>query len=204
MKLRQLEEILEEVEVFSEPKIQYEQYPTTPHLAARMLFTAHSTFDDIEGKCIVDLGIGCGVLTIGSAVLGAGYNIGFDIDMDAISVAEQNLADFEIEADIVLCDVENIQTAKLQADTVFMNPPFGTKVKGIDMIFLKKATEIADVVYSLHKTSTREYIVKKAQEWGFKCEVLAQLRYDLKNTYKFHKKKSVDIEVDFIRLARKS
>jgi predicted RNA methylase len=52
-------------------------------------------------------------------------------------------------------------------------------------------------VYSLHKTSTREHIVKKAQDWGVKATVLAQLRYDLKGgKYKHHKKDTLDIEVD--------
>jgi len=31
-------------------------------------------------------------------------------------------------------------------------------------------------------------------------EVLAELRWDIPQLYKFHKKKSVDIEVDFIRV----
>jgi predicted RNA methylase len=30
-------------------------------------------------------------------------------------------------------------------------------------------------------------------------EVIAELRWDINQMYKFHKKKSVDIEVDFIR-----
>ena len=39
----------------------------------------------------------------------------------------------------------------------------------------------------------------------FQChnrQVLAELRYDLPSTYKFHKKASVDIEVDFIRFVK--
>ena len=31
------------------------------------------------------------------------------------------------------------------------------------------------------------------------CEILAELRYGLPNTFRCHKKNSVDIEVDFIR-----
>lgn len=50
-------------------------------------------------------------------------------------------------------------------------------------------------VYSLHKTSTREYIGKQAAKWGAKMEVVAELRYNLPATYKVHKKKSVDIKV---------
>jgi predicted RNA methylase len=31
---------------------------------------------------------------------------------------------------------------KIIVDTVIMNPPFGTKMKGIDSIFLEKAFEV--------------------------------------------------------------
>lgn len=78
----------------------------------------------------------------------------------------------------------------LKADTVIMNPPFGTRQKGVDMEFLRAASQLTlNSIYSLHKSSTREYIAKFAQrELGLKkAEVLAQLRYDLPATYKFHK-----------------
>lgn len=39
---------------------------------ACMLYTIQSTFDDIKGKVVADLGCGCGVLSIGAAILGAG------------------------------------------------------------------------------------------------------------------------------------
>ena len=42
-------------------------------------------------------------------------------------------------------------------DTVLLNPPFGTRIKGTDMMFLKVASELTkNAVYSLHKTTTRE------------------------------------------------
>jgi predicted RNA methylase len=52
-----------------------------------------------------------------------------------------------------------------------MNPPFGTRRKGVDVVFLEKAIELTrpgGVVYSLHKTCTRNYLQKKIQQW--KCE----------------------------------
>lgn len=55
-----------------EPKIEFEQYPTTPHLAARMLYTADTVYDDIEDKAIGDFGSGCGILSIAANILGAG------------------------------------------------------------------------------------------------------------------------------------
>jgi predicted RNA methylase len=82
-----------------------------------------------------------------------------------------------------------------------MNPPFGTKNNhGVDMKFLQAALDLATTsVYSLHKTSTREHILAKAADWGVRAHVLAELRFDLPATYRFHKKLSVDIKVDFIR-----
>lgn len=83
-------------------------------------------------------------------------------------------------------------------DTVVMNPPFGTKHNaGMDIRFLTTAFNLArNSVYSLHKTSTREYIQRKANELGSQATVIATLRYNLDSSYKFHKKSSIDIEVD--------
>ena len=76
---------------------------------------------------------------------------------------------------------------------------------GIDMIFLQQALNVAtDAVYSLHKTSTREFVRKKVEEKNFDVEILAELRYDLSKTYRFHKKQSLDVYVDFIRCQPKS
>ncbi|KAJ8654703.1 hypothetical protein O0I10_009593 [Lichtheimia ornata] len=207
MKLKEFESILQDCAVFEKPKIQYEQYPTTAHLAARMIYTADTVYDDIEDKAVGDFGSGCGILSIASFIRGAGYCVGFDIDPDAIRIARENAEAFETEIDFVWTDLgqENalFDRFKGRLDTVIMNPPFGTKNKGIDMVFLKKAVEIANkAVYSLHKTSTREHIMKKAKEWGVQCEVVAEMKFDVPMMYKFHKKKSVDIEVDFLRFSK--
>ncbi|KAF6164466.1 hypothetical protein GIB67_025292 [Kingdonia uniflora] len=87
-------------------------------------------------------------------------------------------------------------------DTIVMNPPFGTRNKGADISFLFLALKVASqAVYSLHKTTTRDYI-RKTTLRDFKAksaEVLCELRYDLPQMYKFHKKKEVDISVDLWR-----
>ncbi|OWK00170.1 METTL5, partial [Cervus elaphus hippelaphus] len=141
-----------------------------------MLYTIHNTYDDIENKVVADLGCGCGVLSIGTAMLGAG-----------------NVEEFELtNVDMVQCDVCSLSNRMPKSfDTVIMNPPFGTKNnKGTDMAFLKTALEMArTAVYSLHKSSTREHIQKKAAEWKVKIDIIAELRYDLPASYKFHKKK---------------
>ena len=40
-------------------------------LASRLLFTAESSFGDINDKRVLDLGCGCAVLSIGAVMLGA-------------------------------------------------------------------------------------------------------------------------------------
>jgi len=87
-------------------------------------------------------------------------------------------------------------------DTVIMNPPFGTKRNaGMDMTFLQTGIALASsAVYSLHKTSTRDHVIRKCKEWKCEVQIVAELRYDLPQTYNFHKKKSVDIQVDFVRV----
>jgi hypothetical protein len=90
-----------------------------------------------------------------------------------------------------------------QIDTVVMNPPFGTKRKGVDMVFLQKAIEMCGTsVYSLHKTSTRNHILKKATQWGVEAKVIAELKFDIPQMYKFHKRRSVDVAVDLFRFAK--
>ncbi|RUS14616.1 hypothetical protein BC938DRAFT_477290 [Jimgerdemannia flammicorona] len=64
MKLKELESQLQDCAAFENPKIKLEQYPTTAHLAARMLFTADSVYNDIQDKSIGDFGCGCGILRI--------------------------------------------------------------------------------------------------------------------------------------------
>lgn len=71
MKLRELESILGQVDTFEEPKYELEQYPTSAHLAARLLYTADASFDDIEEKAVLDLGCGTGMLGIGATILGS-------------------------------------------------------------------------------------------------------------------------------------
>ncbi|KAM6986945.1 rRNA N(6)-adenosine-methyltransferase METTL5 [Aplochiton taeniatus] len=207
MKLKELESCLQQVDAFEEPKVLLEQYPTSPHIAACMLYTIHNTFDDIEGKLVADLGCGCGVLSIGAAMLEAGLCVGFDIDDNALEIFQRNTEEFELQnIDMIQSDVCSLAIDGYvhKFDTVIMNPPFGTKHnQGMDMQFLRTALTMAKTaVYSLHKTATRDHIVKKAKDWGVKMEIIAELRYDLPASYKFHKKKSVDIKVDFLRFSK--
>ena len=111
MKLKRLESIVQDVEPFASPKIELEQYATTPHLASRMVFTAHG-LGDIEGRRVLDLGCGCAMLAICAEVMGSGCTTGFDIDADALQIAEANCERIGADVDFVLQDVRSLPSLR--------------------------------------------------------------------------------------------
>ncbi|XP_061164674.1 rRNA N6-adenosine-methyltransferase METTL5-like [Saccostrea echinata] len=216
MKLQKLQSHLEGIDEFDNPKILLEQYPTSPHIAAVMLHEIQLKFGDIAGCSVLDLGCGCGILTIGSVIQEAAYVLGIDVDKEALEVCQRNLNEYEISnVDLLQQDIVNILPKDLKDskkilskkfDTVIMNPPFGTKKNaGIDMDFVRAGLMMStNAVYSLHKSTTREHLCKKAQDWGVSIDFLGQFEFNIAKTFKCHKKKEADIEVDFVRFGHKN
>ena len=170
MKVKHLESILTNVAGFEKPKIKFEQYTTSPHIAANVVHSIGSYIDCIENKSLIDLGTGPGILAIASSLIGFNYVLGVDIDRMALKNAQTNIEMINEGYNVGLIDFLQADITKLKLssssskmfDVVLMNPPFGTKCnKGIDVAFLKVALSLADSVYSLHKSSTREVLVIK-------------------------------------------
>ncbi|KAJ8556556.1 hypothetical protein K7X08_035731 [Anisodus acutangulus] len=202
LKLKQLEGLLGSLEQFSTPKIELEQYPTGAHIASRMLYTAENSFEDVNSKVVADFGCGCGTLGLAAGLLGAESVIGLDIDTESLEIASANMDELELDMDFIQCDIRNLKRRGQIVETVVMNPPFGTRRKGADMDFLSAAMKVASqAVYSLHKTTTREHVKRAAlRDYNARsAEVICELRYDVPQLYKFHKKKEVDIAVDLWR-----
>jgi predicted RNA methylase len=209
MKLKELESWLQQMETFAEPKLHYEQYITTPHLASQILFNIDQMYDDLHEKFVCDLGCGTGMLGIGASLFEPNYVLGVDIDRDALTICQRNIDSFEVERiDLVQADCKQLLVKfdenhedqskhRLigQFDTVVMNPPFGTKNQkiantssadestkqlGADLIFLKLAAKLSThSIYSIHKSVTRSYIKNLAKSWGLSVEVVSQLRYNI-------------------------
>ncbi|KAL6560966.1 hypothetical protein OROHE_006143 [Orobanche hederae] len=157
MKLKQLESLLGSLQQFENPKIELEQYPTGPHIASRMIYTADHLFGDVRNKVVADFGCGCGTLGLAAVLLGAEHVVGFDIETESIEIASSNADELEVDMDFVQCNIKNLILPDGAIDTVVMNPPFGTRKKGADMDFLSVALKVASqAVYSLHKTTTRD------------------------------------------------
>ncbi|KAL6221848.1 hypothetical protein ACLB2K_005240 [Fragaria x ananassa] len=207
MKLKQLESLLGALQQFSNPKVELEQYPTGAHIASRMLYTAENSFGDVCDKVVADFGCGCGTLGVAAGLLGAEHVIGIDVDPESLELASLNAEELELDIEYIQGNIKNLGWRAEVVDTVVMNPPFGTRQKGADMNFLSVALKVASqAVYSLHKTSTRDHVKRAAlrQFNASSAEVICELRYDLPQTYKFHKKREVDIAVDLWRFVPKS
>lgn len=123
-----------------------------------------------------------------------------DICPEALLLAASNASQFEgVELDFLHADVAALPRM-LWADTVIMNPPFGTRIRGADMAFLRAAARIASAaIYSLHKSTTREHVAATAKTLGLKATVIAELRFDIPAAYAFHKEKNKDVAVDLWR-----
>ncbi|MEJ2777009.1 MAG: METTL5 family protein [Sulfolobus sp.] len=187
---KQLELILEKIPPHPKPRYELEQYLTPGDLVATILWTAYLR-GDIKGKTVADLGCGTGKFCSGITALG-GYCLCVEIDINSLNVAKEFVDE---NAEFINADIRFLNLRKV--DTVVQNPPFGVVNKGIDLIFLEKALQIANVVYSIHKSNeqSRKIILGKAKEYGFSVEVIST-KYKLKPYYPWHIKKAHEFLVD--------
>ncbi|MEK6891851.1 MAG: METTL5 family protein [Nanoarchaeota archaeon] len=200
--------ILSKLEVFNDPKVRQEQYPTDSEVAASILWNAY-LLGDIEGKVIVDLGCGTGILGIGALLLGAKRVFLIDMDYKVLEQAKNNILkvksessmynNIDLKAELRLADVGGV---KLKVDVVIENPPFGTKVKHSDRLFLEKALEIAPIVYSFHKSESKSFLEGFAAQKNAKITHIWNFRFPLKASFEFHRRQIHRINVSCFRFEK--
>lgn len=100
-------------------------FGTGDHATTQLCIRALSRLIRPKDK-VVDVGCGSGILSIASVKLGASYALGLDIDQDAISNAEENLA---------LNDAEDMVEVKLgTANIGIPQAPFDVAIANINRI----------------------------------------------------------------------
>lgn len=265
-KLREIKMILSRIDGFKSPKYKLEQYITPFDLSANILNLISSIHNDIEGKKVLDLCGGPGMLGINSLFYGPESVTNIDIDTQALEICKSNIEKIKeyIEVELICSDedskiskalreetpgdhdkrstrseeenssdsetqnnsesehfesqtgnsdTEDIEDSKIidyriikgdinelqlneKFDTCLLNPPFGMRIKGIDIKAIEFGLSHAKVVYVLHSNKTRDFYMKKFEN----IEIVAEMKYDLPTSYDFHKKKNVTIDVDLYRI----
>lgn len=197
----ELEERLGRLKPHPSPTPRLEQYTTPANIAAEMLFTAAYVYDDVRDKLVADLGCGTGRLGIGAIMLGSSGLVGVDIDPITISVAVENARDAGVEE---RCHwiVGEISSIRGTFDTVIMNPPFGTRNRHLDVIFLSEAMRLAGFIYSLHKSSTRRFLTDFIRRRGGEISTLIKMEIDIPRMFSFHERAHRSVAVDLYRIVR--
>lgn len=198
---RRLEEALRRIRPHPHPDPELEQYTTPPKVAAELLFTARYIYDDIKDRLVADLGCGTGRLGIGALMLGAEAVVGVDIDSTAISTARENAVEADVSDRLHLL-IGDVAPLRAVFDTVIMNPPFGTRRRHADIEFLDEALRIARAVYSIHKSSTREFIKRHIRRRGGRISALLMMEMEIPHMFRFHRKPRRLVEIDLYRIER--
>ena len=193
---RQLEIQLGRLKILQTPQLRLEQYPVSAKVAAELLRMAGFEHHDLQGETI-DLGTGTGRLAIGAAMMGSKQVVGVDIDERSITLARENAIAAGVRVKWVVSDIKEVVGAY---DTVIMNPPYGTRSPHADVQFLKRAFELAPVSYSIHKSSTREFLRRVIERKNRRIDAVRSMSLDIPHLFPFHQKKWEKIDVDLYRI----
>jgi putative methylase len=121
-----------------------------------------------------------------------------DIDSQALQVAKTNASRLGAEdVDFVQGDVRSIELRGIE--TVLMNPPFGAQWASLgDRAFLRKAMELADVIYTLANLGSEGFIRRFVEP----CTIdeVYRIPFPLKRCFEFHSQDVLTIDVELYRI----
>jgi putative methylase len=198
-----LETQLAVVAGFDDPRPALEQYPTPPDLAAHVIHVADLR-EDLEGRTILDLGAGTGMLALGAALCGPDRVVGVEIDRAPLETARANArrVGTTTPIDWVQADATRLPVVPAGPTTVVMNPPFGAQngARGADRGFLASAARVADVSYSVHNEGSREFVEAFAADQGGRVTDAYAADLTVDRQFEFHQEARRDIPVEVYRI----
>jgi len=211
MKKKEIVSIIQNTATFTNPKIELEQYCIDASSAVDLIYFAGFEFDDIKNRLIFDFGAGTGRLSIASAYFKATYVLSIDIDWSAVKILNENILNLDLKHIIfpICSDIDNFEISnsilpKNLKITTIMNPPFGVQKKAADRVFLEKAFNISDVVYSVHLANVRvsKFISNYIKKFNWKIDYVYPFNMILERTFPFHSRKRKNINVDIYRFIK--
>lgn len=158
-----------------------EQYATEGDLAARWMAAAAS-YGDLEGRQVVDVGAGNGVLGLGAHLLGAAAVRLIEADASVAEVAVRNAAQVEAQAEVVVKVVVNAEDlGSVEGSVLVSNPPWGVQSIGADRPVLEAMfTSDAEVIHLMHHADAGHVEAMAASHgWGSEDVLRASFRLPL-------------------------
>ncbi|MBI4151925.1 RsmD family RNA methyltransferase [Candidatus Woesearchaeota archaeon] len=201
---KDLEIVLSKLKSFETPSFLLEQYPTPSSIAAEWVWNM-ALAGEVAGKTFLDAACGPGILGLGLLLLGAKHVVFVDKDSAVLRICQENYAHLAAEYELGTAEFigSDIQLVDVRADIVVQNPPFGTKEEHSDKRFLEKAFAVANVVYSMHKYSTRTFVEAIAKDFHFTITHVWRYEFPIKAAFSFHQKPVRMIDVGLWRMERK-
>jgi len=188
---------------FDSPRVELEQYRTPPELAAHLVHTADLQ-GDVEGRLVLDLGCGTGILALAAALRGARRVVGVDLDPGPLATAAANERRVASTSPVhwVQGDATRLPLAPSGPTTVVMNPPFGAQSgnEHADRAFLDTASEVATVSYSIHNADSRSFVESFAADNGGEVSHAFRAEFDLPSTFEFHEEDTRTIDAEVFRI----
>lgn len=200
----QLTQQLGVVAGFDDPRVDLEQYRTPPDLAAHLVHRADLE-GDIEGRTVVDLGCGTGMLALAATLRGPEQVVGIDIDRGPLETATANARRVGSTSGVswVHADATQVPLRPEGPTTVVMNPPFGAQDanKHADRGFLATAAAVAGVSYSVHNADSADFVESFAADNGGEVTHAFAAEFELPRTFEFHEQDRRELDVEVFRVA---
>jgi putative methylase len=200
----QLTQQLGVVAGFDDPRVDLEQYRTPPDLAAHLVHRADLE-GDIDGRTVVDLGCGTGMLALAATLRGPRRVVGLDIDPGPLATARRNERRVGSTTSVswVNADATRAPLCPEGGTTVVMNPPFGAQRSNrhADRDFLATAAAVADVSYSIHNADSADFVESFAADNGGEVTHAFAAEFELPRTFEFHDEDRREVDVEVFRVA---
>jgi putative methylase len=188
---------------FEEPSLALEQYPTPPDLAAHVVHLA-DLHGDVDGRTVLDLGTGTGMLALAAALRGPARVFGVEIDRDALTTATANQRRVAASAPVhwVQADATRLPLDVPDPVTVVMNPPFGARDgnRHADRGFLEAASRVAAVSYSVHNAGSEEFVEAFAADNGGEVTHAFAADFAIDAQFDHHDEESRGIDAEVYRI----
>jgi len=184
--------------------VELEQYPTEGNLAAAWL-TKIDLGDGFEGKHVLDLGAGNGILGIGAAFLKARHVTMVECDPITVDALQSNIRDVDGTSMCTIIEAMVDGTAlnlEQPADMVIMNPPWGVQTQRADRVFFETifAMEIP-IVHFIHSIDA-EHLLPLAHSNGYELHSIYQDDFRLPAAYAHHSKNKASTRIRCYRLEK--